>query len=67
MNASLNSKRPTGLFVRWLVLIIMVSMLIGCKTANYGMFKLNHAYPVVAHSSVGFYFPTMPIFSHSFV
>ena len=39
MNASLNPKRLTCLFGRWLVLIIMVSMLIGCKTANYGRFK----------------------------
>ena len=39
MNASLNSKSLKYLFGRWLVLIIMVSMLIGCKTANYGTFK----------------------------
>jgi hypothetical protein len=39
MDASLNSKRLTCLFGRWLVLIIIVSMLIGCKTANYGKFK----------------------------
>lgn len=39
MNASSNSKRLTCLFGRWLVLIIMVSLLIGCKTANYGKFK----------------------------
>ncbi len=28
---------------------------------------LNHAYPDVAHSSVGFYFPTLRIFSRPFV
>jgi len=39
MDASLNSKRLTCLFVRWLVLTIMVSMLIGCEMANYGKFK----------------------------
>jgi len=39
MNASLNPKRLTCLFSPWLVLIIMTSMLIGCKTANYGKFK----------------------------
>ena len=39
MDASLNSKHPIWLFGRLLVLIIMVSMLIGCKTANYGKFK----------------------------
>jgi len=39
MNASLNSKRLTCLFARWLVLIIMVFLLIGCNTASYGTFK----------------------------
>ena len=50
---------------------------IGTYAFSWGMLGLGllmagpegtkHAYPVVAHSSVGFYFPTMPIFSRSFV
>ncbi|MFC1798345.1 hypothetical protein ACFLZL_00870 [Thermodesulfobacteriota bacterium] len=41
MNASTNSKRLTCFLGRLFVLIIMVSMLIGCKTANYGKFKIS--------------------------
>ena len=42
MNASLSSKTLTCLFGRWLALTILVSLLIGCKTANYGKFKQSH-------------------------
>ncbi|MFC1798581.1 hypothetical protein ACFLZL_02095 [Thermodesulfobacteriota bacterium] len=39
MNSLSNAKHPVTRISRWLVLIIMATMLIGCKTANYGKFK----------------------------